>query len=373
MRIGELRGAGIAAVEAHEGIRELVIELALDGFVIHIVRNGVVDIQKSNLISGDAQSDVLGKSSVDIYLAGYRNALAHQAAVDIAGNELEHILECRPALGGQSNVLAIALVSLSPVKKSQLILSKLPEHFRLLACLIVHFLSHIRSNLSDSLIVFVLLIGLEQIQLGLFLNLDVQVVQLLDRSVACQEVGRAGSEGNDLQVGQTVCYACNRKEVMDHVCALFRIAYRIIRDVALCIAKSQVVGSIQNTAVSIAAAVDQIVLGLLSCCAEHLRSIEMLRKKSLGNFRSEVSKIYAQSVAVILLDVLERVHHVDFALDDCDGTLIDVCSIVLLRVSCYQSFSAVLSKRSGEAVTGNGNNTKLDYRNIVHTILHKVR
>ena len=43
-----LLGAGIAAVEAHEGIAVLIIKLALDGLVVHILRNGVVDIQQGN-------------------------------------------------------------------------------------------------------------------------------------------------------------------------------------------------------------------------------------------------------------------------------------------------------------------------------------
>ena len=38
---------------------------------------------------------------------------------------------------------------------------------------------------------------LEQIQLGIFLNLHAQVVQLLDRRVAGQEVERSWSEADD--------------------------------------------------------------------------------------------------------------------------------------------------------------------------------
>ena len=46
-------------MEAHEGIFQCVVEFALDALFVHILRNGVVDIQQSYGILADAGSDEL--------------------------------------------------------------------------------------------------------------------------------------------------------------------------------------------------------------------------------------------------------------------------------------------------------------------------
>ena len=55
----KLGRAGISAVEAHECISVLIIKLALDGFLIHILGNRVVDIKQGNRIFRNAGSDEL--------------------------------------------------------------------------------------------------------------------------------------------------------------------------------------------------------------------------------------------------------------------------------------------------------------------------
>ena len=52
--------AGVAAMEAHEGIAELVVELTLDVFLVEFFRQGVVDVEKGNDILGNAGADVFG-------------------------------------------------------------------------------------------------------------------------------------------------------------------------------------------------------------------------------------------------------------------------------------------------------------------------
>ena len=88
-------------MEAHECIAELVIviELALDALFIHILGNGVVDVEQGNDIVRYAGTDELGQAAVDINFAAYGDTAAGQTAVDIAGNETELCLECGPALG----------------------------------------------------------------------------------------------------------------------------------------------------------------------------------------------------------------------------------------------------------------------------------
>ena len=46
-------------MEAHEGILQSIREFALDALFVHILRNGVVDIQQGNGILTDAGSDEL--------------------------------------------------------------------------------------------------------------------------------------------------------------------------------------------------------------------------------------------------------------------------------------------------------------------------
>ena len=68
-----LAAGGIAAVEAHEGVLDVVVELARDVLVIEVLGHGVVDIQKCHRIAGDAGANVLGKRAVDIHFAGHGN------------------------------------------------------------------------------------------------------------------------------------------------------------------------------------------------------------------------------------------------------------------------------------------------------------
>ena len=108
----QFSGAGISAVEAHEGIFQGVREFALDALFVHILRNAVVDIQQGNGILADAGSDELAECSVDIYLTGYGDSSSGETAVYIAGNKAELSLKCRPAFSGDGHILAIALVPL---------------------------------------------------------------------------------------------------------------------------------------------------------------------------------------------------------------------------------------------------------------------
>ena len=71
--------------------------------------------------------------------------------------------------------------------RDRLILGQLGQDFRLqvaLSQLLLHILHHIR----DALVARVLIERLKQIQLRVLLDLHAQVIKLLDRSVAGQEV-----------------------------------------------------------------------------------------------------------------------------------------------------------------------------------------
>ena len=60
-RTAHLAGRRVAAVEAHEGIGQLIIELAGDVLIINVLGHTVVDVQQGDGVAGGAHTDVLGQ------------------------------------------------------------------------------------------------------------------------------------------------------------------------------------------------------------------------------------------------------------------------------------------------------------------------
>ena len=149
---------------------------------------------------------------------------------------------------------------------------------------------------------------------------------------------------------------------MDHVCAVLRIPYRILRNICLHIAQLQIIACIQHTTVGIAASLDQVILGFLSGSHEHLRAFEMFRKQRLGNLRTEVAQIYTERITAVLPDILQGIHHVNLALNDADRTLVDIRPIILRLISFHQGFSSVHCKRCRKTVTAYSHNTNFYFR-----------
>ena len=92
----------------------------------------------------------------------------------------------------------------------------------------------------------------------------------------------------------------------------------------------------------------------------------MLRKKRLGNLRSEVAEINAKRITSGLLDIFERLYHVDLTLHDTDRTLINIRRIILLCVGVDQRFSAIDRKRLRKAVAADCNDSDLHLWNVLH-------
>ena len=188
-------------MEAHEGVVELVVvvELALNLGLVHGGGHGVVDVQQGDGVAGDAHADVLGEGAVDVHFAGHGDAAGGQAGVDIAGLKAELAGEGRPTFVGEGHILAAALVVLSPIQQSQLKLGHALQHVGVILAL-AHFLGHVGAHIGDAGVAGVLLVGDQQVQLGVFLNLHTQLVQAVDGGVAGEEVLGPGAEGDNLQV-----------------------------------------------------------------------------------------------------------------------------------------------------------------------------
>ena len=251
------RLSGVAAVEAHEGVMQGVVVLALDVLVIDVFRNAVVDIQQGHRVAGQAGADVLAQRAVDIHFAGDRDTAGSQAAVDIAGLEAELGREGGPALVGKGHILPGALMSFRPVEQGQFKLGHAVEHVRIILAF-AHFLGHIGGDFSDALVAGVLFVADQQVQLAVLFDFDAQLIQALDGGVAGEEVLGTGPEGDDLQVLEAYDDAGDRDELGDLVGQFFSGAYGIFRDIALQMAHAQVVGAVQHAAVSVAAAVDHV-------------------------------------------------------------------------------------------------------------------
>ena len=54
-----LAAGGVAAVEAHKGIGQLVTKLAFDVLVVDVLGHTVVDVQQGDGVAGDADADEL--------------------------------------------------------------------------------------------------------------------------------------------------------------------------------------------------------------------------------------------------------------------------------------------------------------------------
>ena len=183
-------------MESHKGIRLGIIIYSLYPLLIHIGRNGIVDIQQGYLILRCADSNILGKRSPDVRLTGNRDPFFHQPGINIAWNKFKFRLEGRPAFVRHCHIVPMALMAFDPVLQRYLILCELFKDFRNFigaSQLFCHLLCH-RVN---PFILRMCIKGCEEIQLRVFLNLHSQFIQTLDWRVAGQKILRPRPEGDE--------------------------------------------------------------------------------------------------------------------------------------------------------------------------------
>ena len=352
----ELAGGRVAAVEAHEGIRQGILELALDLSLKQAGRDRVIDVQQRHGIVRNARADVLRQRAVDIDLAGHGDAARGQTGIDIARLEAELLREGRPALVGKRDILARALVALGPVEQRQLKLRHAFEHIGVISAL-AHFLLHILTNGGNTRIARMGLVGNEQIQLGVLLDLHAQLVQALDGRVAGEEVLRTRAEGDDLQILHADNGTGNGDKVRDHLRDILRRADRILGDIALQMAHAEVIRTVQHTAVRIAAAVDQVAVAL-GGSHEHTRAVKISGNERFRRLRAEVAKEDDKGVAACRVDVGNGLQHIVLVFDG-HGAFVHAALTSLGDVR-----AAHFGERSGEAVAGNGDEAELDIGDV---------
>ena len=78
-----------------------------------------------------------------------------------------------------------------------------------------------------------LFVSNQEVKLRVLFDLNTQLIKSLDRCVACEEVLRTRSKGNDLQIANTDDSTCNWYEVCDHLRNVISSSYRIFRNISL--------------------------------------------------------------------------------------------------------------------------------------------
>ena len=253
---------------------------------------------------------------------------------------------------------------LHPVLQGQLILRQSGENLRLFVsgaqlCL------HLLHNLWDARVACVPVKGFKQIQLGVFFDFYAEVVQLLDGSVAGKEVERTRTEADNLQLRQRKDCPRNRHKFVDHLCTVVRIADRIFGNVGADVAQCEVVACVEHSAEGVASALAEITGSFLGGSYEHFGTVKVFGKQSLCDFGTKVSQVNAKGIAASLLDVLERLYHLDFTFHDADRTFIDVLAVVVLDIGLHNRFASVDRKRFREAVAANGYDADFYFGHII--------
>ena len=346
-------------MEAHEGIGQLVIELAGDVLIINVLGHAVVDVQQGDGVAGGAHTDVLGQGTVNIDLAGHGDAAAGKAGVDVARLKPELRRESGPALIGKSNILFAALVVLGPVEQGQLKLRHAGQQVGVIVPF-AHLGGHVGADVRDARVARMLFVGNEQVKLGVFLDLNTQLIQTLDGGIAGEEVLRARAEGDDFQITHAQNGAGNRHKLGDLVGNFLRRADGILGNIALQMAHAEIVGAVQHTAVRISAAIDHIAVAL-GCRYEHAGTVKVLGNQRFGCFGAEVAEEYGQRVAACGGDFGHGFLHVVLVLDS---------GLALVQVSALggaggrDGSAAFLAQGDRKTVTADGNDAELDLGNV---------
>ena len=213
-----------------------------------------------------------------------------------------------------------------------------------------------------------LLVGLQEVQLGVLLHVDAQLEDGRDGRVAGQEVKRTGTEGDDLQILQAQQRAGDGQEVDDLVRAVLGVAHGILGDVGLDARELEVVGSVQHAAIGVAAVTGQHAGVLLRRRDVHDGAAELLGDQGLGALGAEVAQEHDQRVDAGRLDLLIGLVHVrvDAALDD--RLELDDVKVLLLELR-HDGLAALFGEGDREAVAADREDAHFDLRDVVHRYL----
>ena len=123
--------------------------------------------------------------------------------------------------------------------------------------------------------------------------------------------------------------------------------------------------AVEAVAEGIASALAEVTGCFLGSSYKHFGTVKVFGKQGLCDFGTKVSQVNAKGIAASLLDVLERLYHLDFTFHDADRTFIDVLAVVVLDIGLHNRFASVDRKRFREAVAANGYDADFYFGHII--------
>ena len=296
-------------METHKGIRQLIGELPRNILLIKVRGDRIIDVQQRHRVTGNAQTNILGQGAVDIHLTGDRNPPAHKTGVHIARLKAERFRERGPAFVGKGHILPRPLMCLRPVQQCQLKLRHTAAHIGVVPSR-PHLFFHIGNDIGNPGIIRVRLVGYQQVQLAVLLNLHADFVQPFNRRVAGKEILGPGAKGDDFQIGKPNQGAGNGNKLPNHLCHILCCPHRVRRDIAFQMPHSQIVGAVQHPAVGVAPPVDEVLSALLRSGGEHARAVKMFGNQGFRRLRTEIAQKHHKRIAPGVFHFLHGLQHV---------------------------------------------------------------
>ena len=247
-----------------------------------------------------------------------------------------------------------------PVKQGDLELGHALAHVGVVAAL-AHLLGHVLADAGDARVVRVRLVGDEQVELAVLLNLHAYLIEALDGRVAGEEVLGTRAEGYNLELAEADKGAGNGHELVNHDGDVLGGADGILGDPGLEVAHAEVVGAVEHAAVGVAAAVDKVLAGLLGGGGVHDRAVEVLGDEGLGGLGAEVAEEDDQGVAAGGLDLVDGLEHVELVLD---GGLALVYVEAALGTGLNDGGAAALRQGDDEAVAADSDDAELNVGDV---------
>ncbi len=245
---------------------------------------------------------------------------------------------------------------LRPVDKRQLELRHARKKLRIVPAL-AHLLCHIAADPGDARIALVCPVRNKKIQLGIFFDLNAQLIKPAYRRVAGKEILRARSKRDYFQLAQPDNGARHGDKIRHHARNVLSRTDGIFGYITFETAQTKIIRTVKHAAEGVSPAADKVAVALGSG-NKHARSVKILCKKRLRSFRTEVAKKHDKRIASRRLHIFDGAEHIRLILHG-DGALIHIAP-----VSRNYCTAAPLRELHREAVAADGNNAKLDIRYI---------
>ena len=276
---------------------------------------------------------------------------------------MEARLERRPALVREDGELGRAALFFVPVQKRKLELRELRKEVGVRALGAKLLLHVLRDRVDLGFPRRHLVEVLEEVELGVLLDVHAEVEERLDRRVAREEVVGTGAKAEHLEVLDAENDAGDVGEVLEFPDCALRVDDRVLGDVDIETPKTDVVAEVQDAAQGIAAVGLEDGPVLLLRRENHRGAAELLDEHGGRAFGAEVAEEHAAGVDALLARPLERGHGILLVLDR--DRAVDDGELCLLGLR-HNGGDALLGERRGEAVAADADEGEFDFGLVDH-------